>query len=109
MNVLSHKEKQVLAAIESSLRVEDPALAARLARGRKSLRLEIKRHSMPIGAVTLAAGALLVSTVYAFFWLAVLGVVLMLSGAFLIADPVASLTKSYLRYHRARRSAQKNL
>ena len=27
----------------------------------------------------------------------------------LITDPVASLTKSYLRYHRARRSAQKNL
>src|SRR5437588_4217472 len=45
LGVLSQQERQLLAAIESSITETDPVLAARLSRGRGRLRIELARRA----------------------------------------------------------------
>jgi type IV secretory pathway TrbD component len=111
LDVLSQKEQEVLAAIESSLIEDDPALAARLSHGRRRLRLQLKRHGMLIGSVLVVTGALLVIITFAWsFWLATVGVALMIVGEFLLADPITRLVADCTRAWRKRaRSRQPTL
>jgi hypothetical protein len=103
LDVLSQKEQEVLDSIESSLIKDDPALAALLSHGRRRLRLQLKRHAMLIGSVLVVTGALLVITMFAWsFWLATVGVALMIAGEFLLADPITRLAADCTRSWRKR-------